>query len=267
MQESLVSRDTHPEDTRITIGNHVIGRDFTWIAGPCSVEAADITFRLAEQVANLEIPFFRAGAYKPRTSPYSFQGLGSEGVEILNQVKQQFGLAVVTEVIDAALLDEISAVADILQIGARNMGNTRLLKAVGQSKTPVLLKRGMSATLEEYLQAAEYILVAGNPNVILCERGIRTFDTHCRFTLDIAAVPNLRRLSHLPVLVDPSHAAGTQTLVAPLAKAAVAAGAQGLMIEIHDDPKNAYSDGLQAIHPDELAELMKVCDTLQGVST
>jgi 3-deoxy-7-phosphoheptulonate synthase len=204
----------------------------------------------------LGINFFRAGAYKPRTGPYSFQGLGDEGLEILQKVKDKLGMHIVTEVMDTETLPSILEVADILQVGTRNMSNTTLLKALGKVKTPVLLKRGMSATLDEFLLAAEYIMAGGNYNVILCERGIRTFSNHCRNTLDVGAVPALQSMTHLPIIIDPSHAAGLTYMVPALARAGIAAGANGLIIEAHDDAANAYSDGQQAVHPDELKKLM-----------
>lgn len=253
----LVSREVQPQDTLISIQNTVIGRDFVMIAGMCSVETEETTLYLAKLLHSYGIKFFRAGAFKPRTSPYSFQGLGIKGLEILAQVKQQTGMAIVTEVMDTETLQDVAAVADIVQIGARNMSNTSLLKAVGKINNPILLKRGAAATIDEWLMAAEYIVLSGNPNVILCERGIRTFNEHCRNTLDIAAIPYVKEKSHLPIIIDPSHAAGQSNLVTPLARAAVAAGAQGLMIEVHHCPEQAYSDGQQALLPAQLFELQK----------
>ncbi len=253
----LVSRETKQDDTVINIGEHAVGADFTMIAGPCSVEEESITMRLAEKIKKSGIDFFRAGAYKPRTGPYAFQGLGEEGLRILAKVKQELSMHVVTEILDTETLPMVAEVADIIQVGTRNMANTSLLKQLGKVKNPVLLKRGMSATLDEFLQAAEYIMAGGNYNVILCERGIRTFNDHCRNTLDIAAIPVLRERTHLPVIVDPSHAAGLTRFVAPLTLAATAAGAQGIIIEAHDKPTEAYSDGQQAYEPAKLSALQQ----------
>lgn len=254
----LASRESQPERTIIQIADQQIGhQQLTMIAGLCSVETEETTLRIAHRLATMGIKFFRAGAYKPRTNPYSFQGLGKKGLEILAKVKQETGMRIVTEVLDAETLPDVCEVADIVQIGARNMGNTSLLKSVGKINKPVLLKRSMSATLDDFLMAAEYILVGGNKQVILCERGIRTFNNHCRSTLDIAAIPALKMKTHLPILVDPSHAAGVNYLVAPLALAAVAAGTDGLLIEVHDNPEAAYSDGPQALYPEQLEKLME----------
>ena len=252
----LASREAHPANTYIKIGNEVIGQGLTMIAGLCSVETEEITLRIAHQLKEMGIKFFRAGAYKPRTNPYSFQGLGKKGLDILNKVKQETGMHIVTEVLDAETLSDICAVADIVQIGARNMGNTSLLKNVSKINKPILLKRSMSATLDEFLMAAEYILHGGNTKVILCERGIRTFNDHCRNTLDVAAVPALKAKTHLPILVDPSHAAGINSLVMPLALAATAAGADGLLVEVHENPEAAYSDGAQALYLSQLQDLI-----------
>ncbi len=249
----LVSREFKPEGTVLRFGKHSIGGDeLTVIAGPCSVETAETTLRIAERLCEMGVHFFRAGAFKPRTSPYSFQGLGQEGLDILSKVKSEFGMFIVTELLEAEALPMVTEVADIIQIGARNMHNTPLLKRLGAVKQPILLKRGMAATLDEFLMAAEYIMSEGNYNVIFCERGIRTISEHSRFTLDIAAIPALKQISHLPVLADPSHAAGVSDMVAPLAHASVAAGADGVMIEVHDDAEAAWCDGPQAVHPDEL---------------
>lgn len=262
----LSSRETKHENTVFTVGKTQIGKDFLVIAGTCSVETEDSMFRHAEQLKNMGVNFFRAGAYKPRTSPYDFQGHAEKGLAILDKVKQKFDMSIVTEVLDCETLSAVAEVADIIQVGTRNMSNTSLLKALGKLQTPVLLKRGMSATLDELLLAAEYILVGGNHKVILCERGIRSFNTYTRNTLDIAAVPALQERSHLPVIVDPSHAAGITSLVKPLALAAVAAGAQGLIVEVHDDAANAYSDGQQALHPNEFRKLLERAQQILTVS-
>ena len=249
----LVSREFKPEGTVLRFGDRSIGGDeLTVVAGPCSVETADTTLRIAVQLREMGVEFLRAGAVKPRTSPTAFQGRGKEGVDILAKVKSEFGMFIVTELLEAEALPIVAEVADIIQIGARNMHNTPLLKRLGAVTQPILLKRGMAATLDEFLMAAEYIMSEGNYNVILCERGIRTISDHSRFTLDVAAISALRQISHLPVLADPSHAAGVSSMVAPLAHAAVAAGADGVMIEVHDDAKAAWCDGPQAMHPDEL---------------
>ncbi|MCO6436205.1 MAG: 3-deoxy-7-phosphoheptulonate synthase [Phycisphaerae bacterium] len=254
----LVSREFRQEDTVITLGDDAIGGEaLSVIAGPCSVESPETTLRIAERLATLGVRFFRAGAYKPRTSPYAFQGLGEEGLRILAEVRDRFGMRIVTEALDADSLESMAAVADIVQIGARNMHNTSLLKLVGRLDKPVLLKRGLAATLDELFMAAEYIMSAGNYRVILCERGIRSFCDHSRFTLDLAAVPAIRRMSHLPVLVDPSHAAGTSYMVEPLSLAAVACGASGLIVEVHEDPALAWSDGAQAVPLSEFPRLLK----------
>lgn len=252
----LVSRETRHESTTFALGKTIIGKDFTLIAGPCSVEAKDITFRIAEKLQHMGVKFFRGGAFKPRTSPYAFQGLAEQGLTILAAVKQRFDMQIVTEVVDTETLPMVAEIADIIQVGTRNMSNTSLLKALGKINKPVLLKRGLAATIEELLLAAEYIMSAGNYRVIFCERGIRTFNNYTRNTLDVAAIPYLRAHSHLPVFADPSHAAGITSLVTPLALAATAAGAQGLIIEVHDDAARAYSDGQQALHPDQLARII-----------
>jgi len=252
----LTMKENENHKTIIKIGEINIGEDFLMIAGPCSVEEEDIMFRISEELVKNGVRFLRAGAYKPRTSPYSFQGLGEKGIAILEKIKNKTGLKIVTEVLDEYSFDKVDQVADILQIGSRNMANFSLLKRVGKQKKPVLLKRGMSATLSEYLMAAEYIMNEGNPNVILCERGIRTFDNHCRNTLDIAAVPSLKKLTHLPVIVDPSHAAGERDLVIPLSKAAIAIGADGLIIETHLIPAESWSDADQAISVSQLGEIL-----------
>ncbi len=263
----LVSREFQPNDTVVTVGSNggaagadravaVGGPELVVISGPCSIESYEQTLRLAERVRAAGAQLFRGGAYKPRTSPYSFQGLGLPGLEILARVSQEVGLPTVTEALDIDVLDAVAEHADLVQIGARNMQNYTLLKRAGRCGKPILLKRGMTSTVTELLLAAEYILDQGNPNVILCERGIRTFADHARNTLDLSAIPAIEKISHLPVIVDPSHAAGKSGMVRPLARAAVAAGADGVMIEIHDRPSEALSDSEQAIHPDEMDRLM-----------
>lgn len=258
----LASIETKKEKTIIDVKGHKIGAGLTMMAGPCSVETEVTTLRIAEKVAKMGIPFFRAGAYKPRTGPYNFQGLAEQGLEILQKVKDTFGLRIVTEVMDTDALPGMLEVADVLQIGTRNMSNFSLLKALGKIRKPILLKRGMSATLEEFLLAAEYILAGGNYQVILCERGIRTFANHARSTLDVAAVPALQKLTHLPIIIDPSHAAGLTYMVSPLARAGIAVGADGLIVEVHDDAENAYSDGQQALHPDQMARLLRETEVI-----
>ena len=260
----LVSRETRSCDTVVTFGDRRIGGGETClIAGPCSVETEEATMRIAEQLRDLGVGFFRAGAFKPRTSPYDFQGLGHAGLEILAKVKRELGLRIVTEVLDTTELAAVAEVADILQVGARNMHNTPLLKQLGGVDKPVLLKRGMAATLDEFFMAAEYIMLHGNYNVIFCERGIRTVSTHSRFTLDVAAVAAIKQLSHLPVLVDPSHAAGVSDMVEPLGYAGMAAGADGLIVEVHDNPCAAWCDGLQALHPSRLQEFIRNMNALR----
>jgi 3-deoxy-7-phosphoheptulonate synthase len=250
-------RDYNPAGTRITLGDVVFGGvAVPVIAGPCAVEGAAQIHAAARAVAAGGASALRGGAYKPRTSPYSFQGLGPDGVEILAEAGAAFGLPVVTEVMAVADIEAIAARADVLQIGARNMQNQPLLRAVGQTRTPVLLKRGLAASLDELLWAAEYVLAGGNTQVMLCLRGVRTFGTHTRNTLDIGAIPVLKERTHLPVIVDPSHAAGKRELVPALARAAIAAGADGLMVEVHPDPAQAMSDGRQSLTPESFAEMM-----------
>ena len=255
----LVSRDIKEENTIIrfpALDASVGGKELAVMAGPCAIESREQAFAIAERVRRAGAKFFRGGAYKPRTSPYSFQGLGEEGLRIMADVRQKFGLVIVTEAIDHESLDLVEEYADVVQIGARNMQNFSLLKKAGRSKKPVLLKRGMSATLEEFLMAAEYIMAEGNYNVILCERGVRTFADHTRNTLDLSLVPAVQRLSHLPIVVDPSHGTGKRNKVLPLSRAAVAVGADGLIVEVHNDPDRALSDGMQSIFPDQFDELM-----------
>ena len=243
---------------RVAVG----GRPLAIIAGPCSVEGRDMLMESARAVRDAGAVMLRGGAFKPRTSPYAFRGLGEEALEILAEAREATGLPVVTEILDPRQLERMESVADVLQVGARNMQNFALLSEVGRSTKPVLLKRGLSATIDELLLAAEYILAAGNPNVILCERGIRTFETATRNTLDVAAVPVLKALTHLPVIVDPSHAGGRAELVEPLALAAVAAGADGLIVEVHPHPAEALSDGDQSLTPDRFARLVEKCDAV-----
>ncbi len=254
----LANRLFHPEDTHIEVEGRVIGgKAITIIAGPCSVESEEQVTGIAEEVKKSGASFLRGGAFKPRSSPYSFQGLRSKGLELLKIAKEKTGLPIVTEVMTPALVEEAVEYADIIQIGARNMQNYDLLKEVGRTDRPILLKRGLAATIEEFLMSAEYIMAEGNENVILCERGIRTFETYTRNTLDISAVPILKKLSHLPVIVDPSHASGMWWLVEPLSMAAIAAGADGLIIEVHNDPANAMCDGEQSIKPERFDSLVK----------
>ena len=254
----LASRDFRAEGTQVRIRDGIVvgGPRLVVMAGPCSVESQEQLLMTARHVRRAGATVIRGGAYKPRTSPFSFQGLGKEGLRILAEVRAQVGLPIVSEVTEAYQIDEMMDVVDALQIGARNMQNYPLLRAVGATGRPAILKRGLAATVTEWLQAADYILAAGNPNVILCERGIRTFEDSTRFTLDIAAIGVIKRNSHLPVIVDPSHAAGHYALVPTLARAAVAAGADGLLIEVHPDPVNALSDGLQSLTFSDFERLM-----------
>jgi len=254
----LASREFRPHDTTIDIGGVEIGgKKIAIMAGPCAVESEEQITTIAEAVKGAGASILRGGAFKPRTGPYSFQGLGEEGLEMLAAAREETGLPVITEVMSVQEIDLVAQFTDIFQIGTRNMQNFMLLKAVGQTRKPVMLKRGMSATIEEFLLAAEYILSQGNYDVMLCERGIRTFETYTRNTLDINAVPALKHLSHLPVIVDPSHATGRRELVAPISKAAIAAGADGLIVEVHHDPENSMTgDGTQSLLPEQFSELM-----------
>ena len=255
----LVSRDVKEEDTVIHFPGtnaSIGGRDLAIIAGPCSVETREQAFAVAEQVAKAGAQFFRGGAYKPRTSPYAFQGLGEEALKIMAEIRDRFGLRIVTEAIDNEVLELVDKYADVIQIGARNMQNFSLLKAAGRKRKPVLLKRGIAATLDEFLMAAEYIMSEGNYQVILCERGVRTFADHTRNTLDLSIVPAVHRLSHLPILVDPSHGTGKRNKVIPLSRAAVAVGCDGLIVEVHHQPEKALSDGMQSIYPEQFVQLM-----------
>ena len=258
----LVSRDAKEENTVVRIptpaGEVCIGgAALAIIAGPCAVENREQAMAVAQCVKAAGAHLFRGGAYKPRTSPYSFQGLGEPGLKILAEVRERFGLGIVTEAIDNESIDLVEKYADVIQIGARNMQNFSLLKRAGKASKPVLLKRGMSATLDEFLMAAEYILSEGNYQLILCERGVRTFSEHTRNTLDLSIIPAVQSRSHLPILVDPSHGTGRRSKVLPLSRAAIAVGADGLIVEVHHDPDHALSDGAQSIIPEELEQLMK----------
>jgi 3-deoxy-7-phosphoheptulonate synthase len=256
----LVSRDAKEEDSVLRIptprGDVLVGgKHIALVAGPCAVESEEQCMAIAERVARTGCRLFRGGAYKPRTSPYSFQGLGEEGLKILAKVREKHGFGIITEAIDNETLDLVEDYADVIQIGARNMQNYSLLKRAGRSKRPVLLKRGMSATLDEFLMAAEYLLSEGNYNVMLCERGVRTFSDFSKNTLDLAVVPAVKKRSHLPILVDPSHGTGKRHKVLPLSRAAIAVGADGLLVEVHHEPDKALSDGMQSILPEEFAAL------------
>jgi 3-deoxy-7-phosphoheptulonate synthase len=254
----LASREFHPRDTVVVVnGVPIGGKQLVVMAGPCAVENRESLLEAARAVKQAGGHFLRGGAFKPRTSPYSFQGLGEEGLQLLAAAREETGLAVVTEVMEPQLVPLVASYADILQIGARNMQNYALLHAVGEAQRPVLLKRGMKSTIEELLMAAEYILSHNNDRVILCERGIRTFEPYTRNTLDISAVPLLKQLSHLPVVVDPSHGTGKRDLVEPVSRAAIAAGADGLLIEVHPHPEEALSDGEQSLEPAHFAALME----------
>ncbi len=256
----LAGRVFKPEGTIVTAGPKgevaIGGRDVVVMAGPCAVESADQIRAIAASVKRAGARVLRGGAYKPRTSPYSFQGLGEEGLKLLKEAAGEQGLLAISEVMDASQVETAERFLDILQVGARNMQNFNLLKELGRSGKPVLLKRGMSATLEEWLLSAEYIMSGGNHNVVLCERGIRTFERYTRNTMDISAIPIIHKLSHLPIVADPSHGTGLRDKVAPMARAAIAAGADGLLIEVHNSPENALSDGAQSLYPEQFAELM-----------
>ena len=253
-----VSREWREDDTVVTLANGttVGGREIAVMAGPCSVESEGQIMGVAELVADAGATILRGGAYKPRTSPYSFQGLGVDGLRLLARARETTGLAIVTEALDLDSFDAVEEYTDIVQIGARNMQNYPLLRRAGRSTRPVLLKRGLAATIKELLLAAEYILSEGNPNIILCERGVRSFDTHTRNLLDLTAIPVVQSLSHLPIIADPSHGTGVRDKVTPMARAAVAAGADGLMVEVHPDPPKALSDGAQSLYPEQFTELM-----------
>jgi 3-deoxy-7-phosphoheptulonate synthase len=254
----LVSREWQKEDTIVNVNGELIGGDnFTLIAGPCAVESREQLSTIAGFLAKKGITFLRGGAFKPRSSPYAFQGLKNEGLELLKEVGEKYNLNIVTEVLDAATIDLVADHADILQVGTRNMQNYPLLKALGKIKKPVLLKRGMSSTVEEWLLAAEYILVGGNPNVILCERGIRTFNTATRNTLDLGSLAYAKSITHLPIIADPSQGSGIRDIVVPLSKASIAAGADGIIVEVHNQPKEALSDGNQSLYFDQFDELLE----------
>lgn len=259
----LASRNFREVDTVIDIkGTKIGGNELVIMAGPCSIESEKQIFKLAEVVAKSGAKILRGGAFKPRSSPYSFQGMGEEGLKLIRKAADEFGLLVITEVMEIAQIEVIGKYTDIYQIGARNMQNFSLLRELGGTKIPVMLKRGLSATIEEWLMSAEYILSNGNPDVILCERGIRTFEKYTRNTFDLSAIPVVHKKSHLPVIADPSHATGYRDQVPPMARAAVAAGADGLMIEIHHDPENAFSDGPQALLPETFLTLVKEMKTI-----
>ena len=251
------NRKFHPEDTVVSVGNAKIGGgNFSVIAGPCSVESEAQICAVAEDVKRSGAALLRGGAFKPRTSPYSFQGMGASGLELLVEARAQTGLPIVTEIMDPRMADLFEREVDVVQVGARNMQNFELLKEVGKMSKPILLKRGLSNTYEEWIMSAEYIMSEGNENVILCERGVRTFETYTRNTLDVSAIPAVKQMSHLPIIVDPSHAAGMYWMVEPLAMAAVAAGADGLIIEVHNDPAHAKCDGQQSLTPEKFDHLM-----------
>ncbi len=254
----LASRAFHPQDTLVTVGNHVVGSgEPTIIAGPCSVESLEQIIEVAEGVKRSGAHMLRGGAFKPRSSPYSFQGLGETGLQYLAEARERTGLPIVSEVMEIDTLSMMCEYVDVLQIGARNMQNYPLLRAVGKTQMPVLLKRGLAATMEEWLMSAEYVLSEGNPNVILCERGIRTFETYTRNTLDLNAVPVVQNLSHLPVIVDPSHGVGKWQFVTAMARAGIAAGANGLIVEVHPNPKEAFSDGDQSLTLESFDTMVK----------
>jgi 3-deoxy-7-phosphoheptulonate synthase len=264
----LISLDLRPEKTVVRVGDASIGGDeLAIIAGPCAVESRAQVFSIAEAVRRSGVRFFRGGAFKPRTSPYAFQGLGEEGLKMLAEVRETYGLKIVTEALDEAGVDMVERYGDMIQLGARNMQNFSLLRRAGRSHLPVLLKRGLAATLDEWLLAAEYVMAEGNYNVVLCERGIRTFAQHTRNTLDLAAIPAVRRVSHLPVLVDPSHGTGKNHMVIPLARAGTAVGADGLIVEVHDQPERALSDGAQALNLEQYAQLVQEVRAIREVIT
>jgi 3-deoxy-7-phosphoheptulonate synthase len=259
----LVSRETHPQPTVITVGNIEIGGGKPVVmAGPCAVESEEQALTIAYLVKKSGAQVFRGGAFKPRTSPYSFQGLGEEGLKILDKVRRETGLLIVTEATDHINIEVVEQYADIIQIGARNMQNFSLLRRAGHAAKPILLKRSFAATIEELLMSAEYISSEGNNQVILCERGIRTFSDNTRNTLDLSAIPSIKEVSHLPIIVDPSHAAGRREYVIPLSKGAIAVGADGLLVEVHHDPPHALSDGMQSLYPEQFRELMEEIKSL-----
>jgi 3-deoxy-7-phosphoheptulonate synthase len=254
-----VSREWKEESTVVTLENGTTlgGREIALMAGPCAVESEDQILGIAETLAGMGATILRGGAFKPRTSPYSFQGLGVKGLQLLAKAREETGMAIVTEALDVETADDVAEYADILQVGARNMQNYPLLRKVGRIGKPILLKRGLSATIEELLLAAEYVVAESNPNVILCERGVRSFDTQTRNLLDLTAIPVVKSLSHLPIIADPSHGTGVRAKVTPMARAAVAAGADGLMVEVHPDPNHALSDGAQSLYPEQFRELLE----------
>ena len=264
----LASRDVKEEDTIVRFAGTdaaIGGRNLAIVAGPCSIESREQAFAIAEQVAASGAQFFRGGAYKPRTSPYAFQGLGLEALRIMAEIRERYGLRIVTEAIDSESLELVAEWADVIQIGARNMQNFSLLKRAGRMRKPVLLKRGLSATLEEFLMAAEYVMSEGNYEVILCERGVRTFADHARNTLDLSIIPAVQRVSHLPILVDPSHGTGRRDSVLPMARAAIASGADGVLVEVHNQPEKALSDGPQSIYPAQFATMMDEIEQIAPV--
>ncbi len=262
----LISKDLRPEKSIIQVGNAEIGGDeLAIIAGPCAVETVEQVFKVAETVARSGAKFFRGGAFKPRTSPYAFQGKGEDGLKILAEVRDQFDLNIVTEAMDERGIDLVEKYGDCIQIGARNMQNFSLLKYAGKTRKPVLLKRGLSATLEEFLLAAEYVMSEGNYDVILCERGIRTFGTHARNTMDLSVIPAVHRMTHLPIIVDPSHGTGRNYMVNPMARAGVAVGADGLIIEVHPCPEEALCDGAQALTPEQYLELFEQVNAIHKI--
>jgi len=261
----LVSRETHPDSTIVTIGDVKIGGgDPVVMAGPCAVESEEQALTIADIVKKHGARIFRGGAFKPRTSPYSFQGLGEKGLKILEKVRKETGLLIITEATDTENLVSVEKATDIIQIGARNMQNYALLRLAGQTRKPILLKRGLAATIEEWLMAAEYIMSEGNSRVILCERGIRTFADNTRNTLDLSAIPSIKEASHLPIIADPSHAAGRRDYVISLSRGAIAVGADGLIIEVHHDPAHAMSDGMQSLYPHQFEQLMQELNKLKG---
>jgi 3-deoxy-7-phosphoheptulonate synthase len=261
----LVSRETQPRPTTITIGDvRIGGGEPVMMAGPCAVESEEQALTSARLVKQHGAKVFRGGAFKPRTSPYSFQGLGEEGLRILDTVRRETGLLIVTEATDITNIELVEHYTDIIQIGARNMHNYSLLRRAGQASKPVLLKRSFAATIDELLMSAEYIMSEGNSQVILCERGIRTFSDNTRGTLDLSAIPSIKEVSHLPIIVDPSHAAGRRDYVIPLAKAAIAAGSDGLLVEVHHDPASALSDGMQSLYPEQFAQLTRELKSLRS---
>jgi 3-deoxy-7-phosphoheptulonate synthase len=262
----LISLDLRPEKTIVRVGDATIGGDeLAIIAGPCAIESRTQAFAIAEAVRRSGARFFRGGAYKPRTSPYAFQGLGEEGLRILADIRDAYGLKIVTEALDENGVDLVEKYGDMIQIGARNMQNFSLLRRAGKARLPILLKRGLSATLDEWLLAAEYVMAEGNYQLVLCERGIRTFAQHTRNTMDLAAIPAVRRISHLPVIVDPSHGTGKNFMVTPLARAGVAVGADGLIVEVHDQPEHALSDGAQALTLDQYDDLVREVRSIHEV--